>query len=180
MPLNWSVREVKNSDDICYFTAVKTRTFDGVIRGEEYTHPITDNIVWQTMSLGLNEITEGNIDEWEKRLALAYHIDWISKMVVFAGYEDDGNIKWEPRMITRADLVNHIGLNTNASYETAGAWRKRVMERMEEEGLRELRYAEKKNPEQDAITWGEHIALRDAIRSGKITKEEAAKQEVPA
>jgi hypothetical protein len=83
-------------------------------------------------------------------------------------------------MITRADLVNHIGLNTNASYETAGAWRRRVMERMEEEGLRELRYAEKNNPEQDAITWKESIELRDAIRSGKITKEEAAKQEVPA
>jgi hypothetical protein len=78
-------------------------------------------------------------------------------------------------MITRADLVNHIGLNTNASYESPSKWRKRVMERMEEEGLRELRHAEKDNPEQDAITWGEHIALRDAIRSGKTTKEAEAK-----
>jgi hypothetical protein len=48
------------------------------------------------------------------------------------------------------------------------------MERMEQEGLKELRYAEKSNPDLDAITWRESIELRDAIRSGKITKEEAA------
>jgi hypothetical protein len=48
------------------------------------------------------------------------------------------------------------------------------MERMEEEGVRELKYAEKHNPELDAITWKESLELRDAIRSGKITKEEAA------
>jgi hypothetical protein len=174
MSLNWSVKAVKNADDICYFTATKTRIYDGVTRGEEYTHPITDSLVWATMSLGLNEITAENVDEWEKRLALAYEVAWISKSVVFGGYEEDGNIKWEPRMITRADLVNHIGLETNASYESPSAWRKRVMTRMEEEGLRHLKYAEKHNPELDAITWKESLELRDAIRSGKITKEQAA------
>jgi hypothetical protein len=174
MALNWSVKAVKNADDICYYTATKNRIYDGVTRGEEYVHPTTNALVWATMSVGLNEITLGNIDEWEKRLALAYSVAWISKSMVFAGYEDDGNIKWEPRLITRADLVNHIGLETNASYETAGVWRKRVMERMEQEGLRELKYAEKHNPALDAITWAESLALRDEIRSGKITKEEAA------
>jgi len=174
MPLNWSVKSVKNADDICYRTATKTSLANGTTRGEEYVHPITDSLIWLTMSVGLNQITEENIDEWEKRLALAYHIEWVSKMVVFAGYEDGGNIKWEPRLITRADLVNHIGLETNASYESPSRWRKRVIERMEEEGLRDLRRAEKENPEQDAITWNESIELRDAIRSGKMTKEQAA------
>jgi hypothetical protein len=123
----------------------------------------------------LNEITEANIDEWEKRIALAYAVAWISKSMVFAGFEEDGTTaKWEPRLITRVDLVNHIGLETNASYESPSAWRKRVMERMEQEGLRELKHAEKDNPALDAITWAESLALRDEIRSGKITKEEAA------
>lgn len=171
MPLNWSVKSVKNSDDICYFTALGTSVHNGTVRGEEYTHPITDNLVWQTLSIGLNEITETNIDEWEARLAFAYHVGWISKMTVYAGKDEDGKVQWEPRLITRTDLVNHIGLNTNASYESPTAWRKRVVARMEEEGLRDLRRAEKENPEQDAITWGEHIALRDAIRRGETTKE---------
>ena len=175
MPLNWSVKNVKDADDVCYFTATKTRIYDGVKRGEEYTHPITDALVWATMSLGLNEITEENIDEWEKRLALAYSVQWISKQVVFAGFADDGDIKWEPRMLTRADLERHIGLETNASYESGSAWRKRVMERMEEEGLRDLRREQKTNPDLDAITWKESLELRDAIRSGKTTKEAEAK-----
>ena len=167
MPLNWSVKNVKNSDDICYFTALGTSVHNGTVRGEEYTNAL----VWATMSVGLNEITETNIDEWEARLAFAYHVGWISKMTVYAGKDEDGKVQWEPRLITRTDLVNHIGLNTNASYESPTAWRKRVVARMEEEGLRDLRRAEKENPEQDAITWGEHIALRDAIRRGETTKE---------
>lgn len=180
MPLNWSVRDVKNADDVCYKTAVKTSVHDGVVRGEEYLHPITNAIIWHTISIGLNEITPKNLDEWESRMALAYAVRWIDQSIVFAGYENDGNVKWEPRMITRADLERHIGLTTNASYESPSAWRKRVMERMEHEGLKELRYAEKSNPELDAITHKESIELRDAIRAGKITKEEAAKEAVPA
>ena len=175
MPLNWSVKAVKDADDDCYFTATKTRVYDGVTRGEEYTHPITDSLVWATMSLGLNEITEANIDEWEKRLALAYNVGWISKSVVFGGFADDGDIKWEPRMLTRDDLERHIGLETNASYESGSVWRKRVMERMEKEGLTELKHARRENPALDAITWKESLALRDAIRSGKTTKEAEAK-----
>jgi hypothetical protein len=174
MPLNWSIRNVKNADDVCYKTATKNSVHDGVVRGEEYLHPITNSIIWHTMSIGLNEITPANLDEWEKRMALAYAVKWIDTSVVFAGYEDDGNVKWEPRMITRADLERHIGLTTNASYETNAAWRKRVMERMEKEGLRDLRYAEKTNPDLDAITHKESIELRDAIRRGDTTKEREA------
>lgn len=175
MPLTWSVRNVKDADDVCYYTATQTRHYDGTTRGEEYVHPITNNLVFLTMSIGLNEITEENLDEWEKRMALAYKVGWISKQVVFAGYENDGNIKWEPRLITRADLERHIGLETNASYESPKEWRKRVMERLEDEGLDEMRREEKSNPELDAITWKESIELRDAIRSGKTTKEAEAK-----
>lgn len=175
MPLTWSVRNVKDADDVCYYTATQTRHYDGTTRGEEYVHPITNNLVFLTMSIGLNEITEENLDEWEKRMALAYKVGWISKQVVFAGYENDGNIKWEPRLITRADLERHIGLETNASYESPKEWRKRVMERLEVEGLDEMRREEKSNPELDAITWKESIELRDAIRSGKTTKEAEAK-----
>jgi hypothetical protein len=46
---------------------------------------------------------------------------------------------------------------------------------MTEEGLREAKHAEKRNAELDAIWMKEGIELRDEIRSGKTTKEEAAK-----
>jgi hypothetical protein len=49
------------------------------------------------------------------------------------------------------------------------------MERMEVEGLRDMRQEQKTNPDLDAITWKESVELRDAIRSGKTTKEAEAK-----
>jgi hypothetical protein len=49
------------------------------------------------------------------------------------------------------------------------------MERMEKEGLTELKHARRDNPALDAITWKESLELRDAIRSGKTTKEAEAK-----
>jgi hypothetical protein len=181
MPLNWSVKAVKNADDVCYYTATKNSIVHGITRGEEYVHPITNSLVFLTMAIGLNEITEENIDEWESRLALAYEVGWISKMVVFAGYEDDGDIKWAPRLITRADLERHIGLETNATYETNKAWRSRVYQEVEALGLKNLRDAEEDNPALDAITHKESLELRDAIRSGKTTKErEALPESQPA
>jgi len=177
MPLNWSIKRVKNADDVCYYTCLKGSHYDGTVRGEEYVHPITNSLIWLTMSIGLNTITLANIDDWEKRLALAYHISWVSKMTLYNGNDEEGKNKWEARLITRADLMRHIGLETNANFETAREWRKRVFESVEEEGLRELRYAEKENPTLDKIAWSEHLALRDRIRSGAITKEQAKDEE---
>lgn len=174
MPLNWSVKNVKNADDVCYFTATKNSVVHGLTRGEEYVHPITNTLVFATMAMGLNEITEANIDEWESRLGLAYEVGWISKMVVYGGDDENGNHKWEPRMLTRTDLERHIGLETNATEESAAAWRKRVWQEVEARGKKELKYADKENPALDAITHKESIALRDAIRSGKTTKEREA------
>jgi hypothetical protein len=178
MPLNWFVGDIKDADDVCWLTATKSSVMDGRVRGEEYLSPITNSFIWATMTIGLNEITEGNIDEWEQRLALAYEIGWLSKLTVWNGIEPDGDKNahcFEDRPLTRADLVRHIGLSTNATYETAGVWRKRVVERMTEEGLREAKHAEKRNAELDAIWMKEGNDLRDAIRSGKTTKEAEAK-----
>lgn len=174
MPLNWSVKAVANADDVCYYTATKNSVMNGITRGEEYVHPITNTLVFLTMAMGLNEITKENLDEWESRLALAYEVGWVSKMVVYGGTDGDGTHKWEPRLITRADLIRHIGLETNASEESPAAWRKRVWQEVEARGLKEMRHGEEENPALDAITHKESIELRDRIRSGETTKEKEA------
>lgn len=181
MPLNWYVGNIKNSEDVCWITATRNDVNYGRKRGEEYLHPITDALIWATMTIGLNEITEENIDEWEKRLALANQIDWISKPFVWNGNEPDADGKnahcFEARPLTRADVERHIGLSTNASYESPSEWRKRVVEQMTREGLREAKINEKRNEELDAISQKESIELRDRIRRGEITKEDAAREE---
>ena len=183
MSLNWYVGKIKDADDVCWVTATKSSVMDGRVRGEEYLSPITNSFIWATMTIGLNEITEANVDEWEQRLALAYEIGWLSKLTVWNGNDPDGEKNahcFEARPLTRADIVRHIGLSTNATYESPTAWRKRVVERMTEEGLREAKHDEKRNAELDAIWMKEGTELRDAIRSGKLTKEQAAKEPVLA
>jgi len=172
MPLNWYVGNIKNADDVCWMTATRNDVNYAKTRGEEYLHPVTDALIWATMTIGLNEITEKNIDEWASRLALAYSVNWISPMTVYNGTD------WEARPLTRADLDRHIGLSTNATYESSTAWRKRVVEQMTSEGLRESKRAEKRNAELDAVWQKDNIELRDRIRSGEITKEQAAQEPV--
>lgn len=178
MALTWSVRNIKNADDVCWSTATKNNVNYGRVRGEEYLHPITDSLIWATMALGLNEITESNVDEWEARYALAYATRWLGPLSVWNGQPVGPNGEnahcFTERYITRADLEQHIGLYTNANVESASAWRKRVVERLSEEGLKDLQYRAKENVEIDAIWQKEGIELRDRIRRGETTKEKEA------
>ncbi len=91
MPLNWNVGSIKNADDVCWMTATRTDAMYAKTRGEEYLHPVTDALIWATMNIGLGEISEENLDEWERRLVLAYSINWISPMTVYNGTD------WEAR-----------------------------------------------------------------------------------
>jgi hypothetical protein len=71
-------------------------------------------------------------------------------------------------------LEQHIGLSTNANDESASAWRKRVIERITEEALRESKHRSEENVAIDAIWQKEGIELRDRIRRGETTKEKEA------
>jgi hypothetical protein len=181
MSLNWYVANIKNSDDVCWLTATKNSVMDGRVRGEEYLHPITNTLIWATMAIGLSEITEKNVDEWEARYALAYKVGWLSPLTVWNGEPvgpDGKNAHcFTERYITRADLEQHIGLSTNANDESASAWRKRVIERITEEALSDSKYRAEKNVGIDAIWQKEGIELRDRIRRGETTKEKEALSE---
>jgi hypothetical protein len=178
MALHWSVANIKNSDDVCWLTATKNSVMDGRVRGEEYLHPITNTLIWATMAIGLSEITAENLDEWEARYALAYQTRWLSPLSVWNGQPVGPNGEnahcFTERYITRGDLERHIGLSTNANDESNSAWRKRVIERLTEEGILEGQRREKDNSDIDAIWQKEGIELRDRIRRGETTKEKEA------
>lgn len=75
---------------------------------------ITERLIYATMSSGLNVITEKNIDEWLFRLKMLYLILALNV----------GNI-------TREDLINRIGLSTNASPITRTAFVKKMVDEVE-------------------------------------------------
>jgi len=79
-------------------------------------HNVTQNIVWTTMQVGLNTVTEDNVDEWVRRLDLLK--DSGTRVTLFDLQFDEVGLMFTTqvqREITREDLVRRVGLWTNAS-----------------------------------------------------------------
>lgn len=94
--------------------------------GKRYMqNPITKTLIFATMSVGMGEITEDNALEFYTRYV------WVNRVAGFdieVGVWDNKSKEWTFRDLTLQDVRNHIGLRTNVSLETAGAWRKRIGE----------------------------------------------------
>jgi len=71
-------------------------------------NPITKYLVYQSMVIGLDEITQSNVDEWLIRLNFLNRLYGSSLMT-----RDDKNAV-KPYRITFEDLERHIGLKTSA------------------------------------------------------------------
>lgn len=79
-------------------------------------HNVTQNIVFATMSVGLNVITADNVDEWVRRLDLLK--DSGNRVTISDLQFDEDKLKFTTqveREITWGDLVRRVGLSTNAT-----------------------------------------------------------------
>lgn len=117
MALNWNIDQIKDFKTVCYR--------DGQMRS------LTDQLIWATMLVDLNEITDKNIDDWLARMHIC------SRVYGTAGAED------VYEHITREQLESHIGLRTNASKKTFKQFMKKVTLRLERAGAE---YAAKFKP----------------------------------
>src|SRR5574338_219821 len=102
MSLNFDLRKIPD--------AVKTDPRDST-----KLNPITEALIWSSMSIDLGEITAKNVDEWMLRLALS------DKLFGTMLHKDR-----EPRPFTRAEVEAHIGLRTNVSTKNRAYFTKRV------------------------------------------------------
>lgn len=83
-------------------------------------NPVTESLIFKTMSVGIGEITEANAAEFYARVHLVEQIDGPSMF---------GMPEGRPDTITVEDVRQHIGLQTNATYkvETRSKWLSRVI-----------------------------------------------------
>ena len=110
MALTWDLRNVDLPQETLY---VKEDS------GEEHLNPITWSIVWSTIFIGFNELTEKNLNEWHRRMKQLE----ISGMGLLG--EKDSDVK---RMPNLRELKLHIGLKTNGSLIKKGsAWNKELV-----------------------------------------------------
>lgn len=107
MSLNWNLREVENFEGVCF-----------VGEGEERRlNPITDALIWYTLLIDIGQLTEKTFEEFFARMVI---YDALRSPFYYDGTQY--------RSITREELRQHIGLNTNASFKVGarGPWLKRL------------------------------------------------------
>lgn len=114
MSLDWNVSGIidrKGKEFVWHPAEDDTVRLDG----------ITDCLIWATMFIGMNEITEDNALEFADRL-------YIYEMVA-------GNISSRNTPITHEEVFDRIGLYTNASKITKAAFKTKIMKILAERAV---------------------------------------------
>lgn len=99
--------------------------------------PVTEVLIFGTLSVGLGKITESNVAEWVARFAIIEAIDGPSLIT------PDG-----PKSVDEDHIAAHIGLKTNVPDMTRLAWlRQQIGRRADERKTYAQRhYNRKKEP----------------------------------
>lgn len=156
MSLNWNLTKVKNHDRVCFTNWKKDE--NGELSGT--MKPVTNSLIWITMSIGMGEITEKNYDEFFMRIEILQKA--LDKPYLVSTSKKTG--KHKPYYITLEHVKQHIGLRTNVfPMETRSKWMKRMVEHYIFENARE----EYKKQEKA-------LMVREAWRENKRRDKEAA------
>jgi hypothetical protein len=88
-------------------------------------HPVLNLLIWATMIIGINQITEKTEKEFYSRICAFRGIDPLFGVLEY----NDTDYK-----ITKFDIHNHIGLRTNATPITKAQYAKKIMEAATHQG----------------------------------------------
>jgi len=116
MSLDYNLTGIKDYEKVCL-------TEDD---GRKVHSARTDSLIWATMYIGMEQITEKNFEEFYIRLS-------IYERIFGASVYRYVNMKREGVYITLADVKNHIGLKTNADRLTDNQFDSKLMKRLRSE-----------------------------------------------
>lgn len=102
MSLSWNVENIKNYKEVCWLE-------DGKL------NPVTNALIWSTISVGLGSITDKNLDEFVARFRI------IEKLHGPTIYRDG-----KEAQLTDEEIAAHVGLYCNVSNETRAQWARRI------------------------------------------------------
>ena len=106
MALTWDLREIKDNDNLCFINKA-----EGDDKGE--MSPITNTLIWSTMFVGFNKITNKNYKLFHQRLIELELASGGGLLVAEDGHS---------RQPTIHEVKSHVGLSTNASVQSNSKW----------------------------------------------------------
>lgn len=116
MALHWNMEDVKDFEEI----------------SEGFEWSVTDAMIWATMLIGMNQITEANADEFFIRLKMSEAINGSP----FYATDENGetvDVGWKKEMVDR-----RIGLRTNATEMTKAKFNGRITKTLREQAERKI------------------------------------------
>lgn len=126
MSLDWSLRDIDNYKELCWVpenpdAPKEEQTFQ--------LNAVTNHLIWSTMTVGIQKITEANWEHFYNRLIFTEKL--FGKVLYVPDEEREDGFKF--RHITEEEVKAHIGLGTNASTLTKLQFVKNQMERFDRE-----------------------------------------------
>jgi hypothetical protein len=111
MALNFSFDKIANYQTTCWIGEGDERRMN----------PVTEALIFGTMTVGLGSITDSNVDEFAARFRV---IEKIHGAQLYKPNPDGpGTMDW---FLTDEDFIAHIGLSCNVSNETRSKWAGRI------------------------------------------------------
>lgn len=103
-----------------------------------YLNPITEFLIWQTISIKIGRWTRENIGEVIARIYALRALDGLNEII------EDG----KPRVVTDDEIIAHIGLSCNVANESRTQFLRNVTRRMDEIKNHVNRQIEKDNDDE--------------------------------
>ncbi len=113
MSLNWDLTEVKDHETVCW-----KQEHDGekplFRKGEPVMRlwALTENLIFNTMHVGIPRITEENAQEFHERLQALFEFEACSHLTYF---KTEDSTRPSHRIPTLDEIKLHIGLSANAA-----------------------------------------------------------------
>ena len=156
--LEWSLRNIarfkSNRND--YYTPVVNKKGQKVFD----INPITKYLVYQSMVIGLDEITQSNVDEWLIRLNFLNRLYGSSLMT-----RDEKGVA-KPYKITFENLERHIGLKTNSHRFT----RKKLVSNCVSGMMKDITYQVYQDVEKERLEKDKELAKKVVPISSGVKK----------
>jgi hypothetical protein len=152
MALHWNLGDIADYKETCFREADYDRPHSDIKKGDRVMSPVTNTLIWATIPVGINHITEANAETFSQRLRayenafgcfLQQPVDKDGNPVGPKGREEDV-VSYKDRRITFDEVKAHIGLSTNASTLTDAKFKAGLGERLLREARDSIRFEREK------------------------------------